>query len=81
MSLIVRCRLRKFIISRCKHWGIKRQRIPAEVIDTLAEDLAKQVDIRIASMLNKPDPLPKPPRPRKPKAPGKRCLNSHPTLF
>lgn len=44
-SLIIRKRLHRFILSRCNHWGLKRQRIP-----------------------------------RAPKAPGKRCLKSHPTL-
>ena len=80
MSLIVRCRLRKFILARCAHWCIARQRIPGAVIDQLIEDLTKQVDVRVCSMLTKADPPPAPPRPRKAKV-YKRSLKNQPSLF
>lgn len=78
--LVIRCRLRAFILERCKHWHIQRQRIPREVIDTIADDLTKQVDVRICSMLTKPEPVPAPPRPRKGKV-LKRAFKNQPTLF
>lgn len=82
-ALVIRCRLRRFVLERCAHWGIPRQRIPREVIDTIAEDLAKQVDVRVCGMLNKPAPLPKepaPPKPRKAKI-YRRSLKGQPSLF
>jgi hypothetical protein len=82
-SLVIRCRLRKFILSRCHHWSIPRQRIPAAVIDQIIEDLTKQVDVRVCSMLTKADPLPKqpaPPRPHKAKV-YKRSLKGQPSLL
>ena len=82
-QLLIRCRLRLFILQRCAHWGIKRQRVPAVVIDTLVDDLTKQVDVRVCGMMNKPAPLPKqpaPPRPRKAKV-YKRSLKNQPSLF
>lgn len=79
--LIIRKRLRAYILARCAHWKIPRQRVPAEVIDTLAEDLERQVDVRVMAMLNRPPPPPREPQPRKPKAPTKRSLKNHPTLF
>jgi len=79
-SLVIRCRLRKFILSRCQHWSIPRQRVPAAVIDQIIEDLTKQVDVRVCSMLTKADPLPAPPKPRKARI-YKASLKNQPSLF
>lgn len=81
-SLIVRKHLRAFVRERCKHWGIPRQRIPSEVINTLETDLMKQVDVRVCGMLNKMPPPPTPPEPKIRKAhnPTKRSIKDHPTL-
>lgn len=82
-SLIVRCRLRRFILDRCAHWQISRQRIPAAFIDGIVTDLTKQVDVRICAELTKPDPVPKPsapPRPRKARI-YKRAMRNQPSLF
>lgn len=81
--LIVRCRLRQFILQRCAHWHINRKRVPAAFIDGIADDLLKQVDVRICAELTKPDPLPKPPalpRPRKARV-YKRAMRNQPSLF
>lgn len=79
-SLVIRCRLRRFVLERCHHWSIDRQRIPAAVIDQIIEDLTKQVDVRVCGMLTKADPLPVEPRPRKAKI-YKRSLKNQPSLF
>lgn len=80
MKLLVRCRLRRFVLERCEHWKIPRQRVPRAFIEGIASDLEKQVDARIFAELNKADPLPKPPKPRKAKI-YKRALKNQPTLF
>lgn len=78
--LIIRCRLRAFILERCKHWHVSRKRIPREFIELIADDLTKQVDVRICAVLNKPDPTPAPPRPRKVRI-YKRAMKNQPSLF
>lgn len=79
-SLVIRCRLRRFILERCKHWHIERKNIPKHVIDTIADDLTKQVDVRVCAMLNKPDKLPAAPRPRKARI-YKSAMKGQPTLL
>ena len=81
-TLLIRKRLRRRIIARCQHWGLKRQRVPASFIAEVEADLDKHLNVLICARLNPPAPLPHPPepKPRAPKAPGKRCLKSHPTL-
>ncbi len=78
--LLIRCRLRAFVLERCKHWHIERQRVPQVVLDTLADDFMKQVDVRICALLTKPDPTPRPPRPRKAKV-FKCDFKNQPTLL
>lgn len=75
--------LRALVLERCEHWQLTRERIPASFMATLLTDLEqlaeKQVDIRVAALLTKPDPKPRE-RLHKPKPPGKRALKTHPTL-
>lgn len=80
---IVRCRLRRLILDRCRHWHIPRKRIPRAVIDAIVEDLTKQVDVRVCSMLQPMPPVPKPPVPTAPRKARiyKRPLKGQPTLF
>lgn len=79
-SIVVHCRLRSFIVSRCRHSGIKRQRIPAAFIAGLEDDFAKQIDTRVLAELNPPEKKPAPPRARKAKV-YKRALKNQPSLF
>ena len=81
--LLIRCRLRAYILDRCKHWGLSPKRVPTAVIDALADDFAKQVDVRVCGMMNKPAPVPKAPSPPRLKKARiyKRSLRGQPSLL
>lgn len=80
---VVRCRLRRLILERCRVWQIPRKRVPRAVIDALVDDLNRQVDVRISTMLQPMPKVPSPPAPPKPKKARiyKRALKGQPTLF
>lgn len=79
-SFVIGCRLRAYTRSRCKHWGIKRSRIPAAFIKRLEADFLKHVDTRVIAELNPPPKPPPVPRTRKAKV-LKRAFKDLPTLF
>jgi hypothetical protein len=69
-SMIVRARVRRRVQAVAAEWGIRRQRIPRELFETLEADFEKHLTTRVLGLMSHVEPRPKKKQPG-PKTPRK----------